>query len=133
MEHSLESWKNFWDQGEAYLRTAQRGSLRPEKFTPEILYNICGMAIEGFFMGYLAFRGNLPENHTLRDLLRAGEKLMDFPQSLKERIARMDRFQEICSLIDYKRQTPSPDDVPEFVLLASEIRDLFLASGLAVH
>lgn len=120
--HSVRGWDEFHRFGEAYLKAAQGGQKRPLIFTPEILYNLCGMAIENYFMAYLAWKGHLPENHTLRDLARAAEKLEPLDKEMRQRLHKMDMFQEICSLIQYTRKTPSPQDVLEFLDLTGAVK-----------
>lgn len=127
---SVRGWEDFYQFGEAYLKTAQGGQKRPHIFTPEILYNICGMSIENFFMAWLAWQGHLPENHTLRDLTSAAEKLAEVPKDLKMRLSRMDQFQEICSLIQYSRRTPNPADVLEFLDLTTCVKTFVLEHKL---
>lgn len=123
MTYGLERWQDFWDHGLAYLATAERGRPLIHKFSPEILYNLCALAIEHFFMAFLMRQGRLAEHHTLRALARDAERLRPLPEDLKLRLLRMDRFQEICVLITYQRRVPAEEDVPEFLALAAAVRD----------
>ena len=59
------------EEADQYLKTAV-GGLKPEKvFTPEILYNILGMAIEKYCLALLYYKETMPDNHTFHDLVDA--------------------------------------------------------------
>jgi len=132
MDQPLNSWKEFWDYGLAYEKTAQKGSERRDKFNPAILYNIAAMGIENFFMGSLGHRGKLPEHHTLRSLVTFADRMEPFPGDLKTRLYRMDRFQDICDLIVFQTADPTWDDVPEFLALMGEVKTYLMSLGLPV-
>ena len=127
MHPPLAHAQEFWNYGHAYEKTAVGGIRRPEIFTPEILYNICGMALENFFMGWLADNGSLPENHTLRDLVRAAERHTTVPAELKQRLVRMDQFQDLCSLGIFTRKIPTSEDAAGFLKLVEETRGWLLS------
>ena len=118
---TLKGWEDFWTQGQTYAALAKKAQYRKEKFNPDLLYNISAMAIENLVVGFLALRGSMPENHALRDLVRALENNIDLHKELKQRILFMDRFQEICSLLHYGRKIPSWEDVAEFVDLVETL------------
>ncbi|MFP4390418.1 MAG: hypothetical protein ACLFPR_15935, partial [Desulfococcaceae bacterium] len=111
--------------GDRYLKTAVNGYRnRPAVFTPEIVYNLVGMAIEKHVMGVMLHDKKMPDNHTLTDLVHALEELCDVDRDLYDRILNMDRFQEICSLAAYRREPPAPDDVPEFLDVGTRVQAL---------
>ncbi|MGE0083718.1 MAG: hypothetical protein AB7S75_04795 [Desulfococcaceae bacterium] len=120
----MNGWQEYIEDGNKYLKTAVKGhESRKQVFTPEIIYNIVSMSIEKQIMGLLMYHNRLPENHTLRDLTDAVKELCPvtegefhcFPQDLGEKLLAMDRFQEICCLDAYHRQTPCEEDVLEFI------------------
>lgn len=119
-----ETWRQFWDKGEDYLRVAERGLERPDKFTPTALYNIASMAIEGHFMGRFVAAGGLPRNHTLADLVEYERETGSLPEDLAEELLAMDGFQSLCSLDAFARRDPDPRDLAGFVSLARRVRDL---------
>ncbi len=122
----ITGWENFWKMGLSYKSLSEKAQHRREKFTPDLLYNISAMAIENLVMGFLSYKGSLPENHALRDLVRGLEKEITLDKGLKMRILSMDRYQEICSMIMYNRRIPHWDDVGEFVLLSQDCLPLKL-------
>ena len=117
-----KDWQIFIDEGDQYLKTAFGGSRRPQVFTPEILYNLVAMAIEKHAMGYLLYHRQMPDNHTLRDLMDALRKVADLDDDLYGRVVDMDRFQEICSVFQYHRDIPEQEDVSTFLDLGYEIK-----------
>jgi len=119
----MQDWQVFIDEGDRYLKTAVGGSQnRPQVFTPEILYNLVAMAIEKHAMGYLMYHCQLPDNHTLRDLMDAIRKLGDLDEELYGKVVNMDRFQEICSVFQYHREVPRTEDIAAFLDLGDQIR-----------
>ncbi len=112
-----KSWIEFYEDGGKYLKTVKGAANKPEKFTAEILYNIVGMAIEKFFMAYFLKNDFMPTNHTMRDLifsmgLLGKDKLAP---ELEDKLVKLDKFQEICSLEQYSRTVPKREDIPFFV------------------
>ncbi len=118
-------WKMYLTDGDRYLNTAVNGFRnRPAVFTPEIVYNLVGMAIEKHVMGVMLHDKKMPDNHTLTDLVNALKDLCDVDRDLYDRILNMDRFQEICSLAAYHREPPAPNDVPEFLEVGTRVQAL---------
>lgn len=121
--HERECAK-FIDDGARFLRTATRAARKRRKvFTPDLLYNIIAMSIEKHIMGYLLHRRNLPDNHTLRDLIDGLKRVDTVEEGLCDRMIRMDRFQEICCITAYHREVPAEKDIEEMLSLGETIRD----------
>ncbi len=119
----LDDWRRYHRDGEQFLHTAvEAARKRPEVFTPEILYNLVAMAIEKYIMAFLMFNGDLAENHTMGDLLRALELHAGPQPELADRLLRLDAYQEICDLDSYKRRPPSIDDLPDILTTGQEVR-----------
>jgi len=119
-----QSWKEFWERGESYLRVAEKGLQRPDRFNAAALYNIVALAIEGLFMGRFMAAGTLPRNHTLLDLVEEEREIGSLPDDVAERLIAMDAFQNLCSLAAYERKEPTRDDIVSFVALANQVRDI---------
>ena len=121
--HAITGWEEFLREGRQYLNTARRAFAgRRQVFTAEILYNIIAMAIEKLVMAALMQSGNLPYNHTMRDLAEAMEE--HFPGRLgniKDRLLALDAFQEICDIDTFQIIPPSREDIPAMLELASEL------------
>jgi hypothetical protein len=117
------SWDDFWNEGCRYLEVAGRAWGARSVFTPEILYHMVGMGLEGMFMAWLGQAGNLPENHTVRDLVRAAEKLEKLPDGLKRDLVRFDRFMGLCSLDPVAPAPPTLADVPAMLAIGQQTRE----------
>lgn len=115
----ISDWRNYFRDGEMYLRTATAGqSRRPEIFTPEICYNLITMAIEKFIMGFLMYHGDLADNHTMADLLRSAERHIQLPTGLASDLLHLDSFQEICDLDTCNRRPPSRAEIDDMLAIA---------------
>ncbi|OQX12396.1 MAG: hypothetical protein BWK76_17705 [Desulfobulbaceae bacterium A2] len=120
----LDDWRRYHRDGEQFLHTAEEAARkRPEVFTPEILYNVVAMAIEKYIMAFLMYHGDLAENHTMGDLLRAVELHTGPQPELAARLLRLDAYQEICDMDSYKRRPPSTDDLPDILATGREVRE----------
>ena len=123
-------WRNYLKDGEKYLQTALGAAKRrSEVFTPEILYNIIGMAIEKLIMGFLMSRGDLAENHTMGDLLRALEKHTEVPANLSRDLLYLDSFQEICDIDTYNRRPPTLEETKRILAIGQEM-ETFINTNL---
>ena len=119
-----QAWTRFTDEGAQFLATAINAVRKRRKvFTPDILYNLIAMSMEKYIMGYLLYRKNLPDNHTLGDLMDALKRVDPIEDELCDRIVRMDRFQEICCITTYNREIPEEKDIEEMLTLGERIRD----------
>ncbi|MBI5556622.1 MAG: hypothetical protein HY885_03215 [Deltaproteobacteria bacterium] len=123
---AITGWEEYLREGEQYLTTARRAfANQRQAFTAEILYNVIAMAIEKLVMGALMQSGNLPYNHTMRDLAEAMEE--HFPGRLgdiKDRLLALDAYQEICDLDTYHRTPPTMAEIPAMLGLAMELLEV---------
>lgn len=124
--HSIKGWEQYLQEGGQYLNTARRAFARRQQiFTAEILYNLIAMSIEKLVMGALMRSGNLPYNHTMRDLVDAMEE--HFPgrlATMKDRLIALDAYQEICDIDTYNIKPPDMDEIPAMLALAEELQEL---------
>jgi hypothetical protein len=118
-----ENWTMYWSQGEAYLKTARGSQSRTAPFRPTIVHNLGALAIEGFFLGALGNRGQLPNHHTFGHFAQATERLAVFPTELKEGLRKVDRLQNLCTLEISHKPEPSVFDALECLDLAERVRD----------
>jgi hypothetical protein len=120
----IDDWRQYIKEGGQYLHTAcEAAERRGEVFTPEILYNLTAMAIEKFIMGYLMSRGDLADNHTMRDLVEALERNAGPQPELGAKLRYLDAFQEICDLETYSRKPALPEDIPEILAIGQLVRE----------
>ena len=112
---AITKWTDFYIDGERYLNVIQGGVNKPEKFTPDIIYNLACMTIEKFFMAYFILIEFLPYNHTLIDLVDSIKEKEYIPEYLEKRLLKMNEYQEICSIETYMRTIPQKEDVSLFI------------------
>jgi hypothetical protein len=127
-------WKQFFEEGRGFHKTARGSVKRPQVFTPEIVQNIAGMGIEKYFMAIFTHRGILPQNHTMQDLLAEAKLFLNVPGEFEETLLYMDELQSICSVFDFKITKPEAGDVPRFLAALDTIallaeRELGVCAG----
>ncbi|KAB2888977.1 MAG: hypothetical protein F9K32_14460 [Desulfobulbaceae bacterium] len=119
---AIDNWREFRRDGEQFLHTAiSAANNRNRRFTPDTLYNLVAMAIEKLIMAFLMRRGDLADNHTMLDLLRALERHIAIGPDLAGKFAYLDAFQEICAIDTYSCRTPSPADVERITAIGAEV------------
>lgn len=112
----ITGWRQYIREGEQYLNCAVNAvQKRRVVFTPVILYNLIGMAIEKFLMGFLMHHGALAENHTMIDILNSVEKITGPQPEMAENFRYLDSFQEICDLDAYQRREPTMAELPRIL------------------
>lgn len=118
----IRDWNIFLRDGEQFLKTAKAAHLKSKKgFSPEVIYNLVCMAIEKLIMAFLMQRGDLAENHTMGDLLRALEKHLGNNHDIHEKLSFLDSFQEICDLDTYVTKKPSDEDLKKIVASGNDL------------
>lgn len=110
-----KSWAEFYDQGIQYMHTAERSVIRPEKFSPLIIYNLAAIAIEKLIMGVCARHGSLPFCHTLSGMAGFVGNIIELDEKLVNDMNRMDMMQQICSEEELFCENPDRADVPFFI------------------
>ncbi|TKB24377.1 HEPN domain-containing protein [Desulfopila sp. IMCC35006] len=119
----IDNWRDYRRDGEQFLHTATAAHEKKKRgFSTDTLYNVTCMAIEKLIMAFLMKNGDLAENHTMADLLRALQlHLGDIPE-LAEKLMYMDTFQEICSLDNFTIHIPSEEDVVKMLAIGEDVR-----------
>ena len=119
----ITGWREYVREGEQYLDCAVNAAAkRRGVFTPVILYNLVGMAIEKFLMGFLMHHGALAENHTMIDILNSVERITGPQPEMLEEFRYIDSFQEICDLDAYNTREPTPEEIPRILACGVAIR-----------
>lgn len=121
----IDNWRDYRRDGEQFLHTATEAHNKKKKaFSTDTLYNVTCMAIEKLIMAFLMKNGDLAENHTMADLLRALQlHLGDIPD-LAEKLLYLDTFQEICSLDEYTIHVPTEEDVVKMLAIGEDVREI---------
>lgn len=118
----IHDWHTYLRDGEQFLKTAQAAYSKKKKaFSPETIYNLICMGIEKLIMAFLMQRGDLAENHTMVDLLRALEGHLGFNDEISKKLGYLDSFQEICDLDTYATVKPTTSDLEIIVGAGKEV------------
>lgn len=121
---SIDNWEEYRRDGDQFLRTACAAHEQQKKaFSPDTIYNLTCMGIEKIVMAFLMHRGDLAENHTMGDLLRAIEKHLGPDPDFAKKMQYLDAFQEICDLETYNIQTPTAKDIEIILAIGTEVRE----------
>jgi len=121
----IDNWQDYRRDGEQFLHTAIEAHKKKRKaFSADTLYNVTCMAIEKLIMAFLMKKGDLAENHTMADLLRALQQHMGDIPELADKLIYLDSFQEICSLDNFIIHSPSEEDVNKMLSIGEEVREL---------
>ena len=119
----IDNWRDYRRDGEQFLRIAQGAYNKQKKtFSADTLYNLTCMAIEKLIMAFLMKNGDLAENHTMADLLRALQLHLGEVPELAEKLLYLNDFQEICDLDEYTIRIPTEADVIRFLAIGEEVR-----------
>ena len=121
----IDNWRDYQRDGEQFLKTAKGAHDRSKKtFSTDTLYNLTCMAIEKLIMAFLMKNGDLAENHTMADLLRALQGHLGEIPELAEKLLFLDSFQEICDLEQYTIRIPTKEDVTRFLAIGEDVRTM---------
>lgn len=121
----IDNWQDYRSDGEKFLQTATLAHSKKKKaFSTDTLYNVTCMAIEKLIMAFLMKNGDLAENHTMADLLRALQLHLGNIPGLEEKLLYLDSFQEICSLENFTIQIPSEEDVVKMLNIGEDVRTI---------
>ena len=121
----IDNWRDYRRDGEQFLHTAKRAYDKKKKaFSTDTLYNVTCMAIEKLIMAFLMKNGDLAENHTMADLVRALRPHLGEIPELEEKLLYLDTFQEICSLENFTIQLPTEEDVVKMLAIGEDVRTI---------
>jgi HEPN domain-containing protein len=118
----ISDWTRYLRDGEQFLKTARSAYLKHKKgFSHEALYNLTCMGIEKLIMAFLMKNGDLAENHTMEDLLRAMDKHLTPDSDIADKLLFLGSFQEICELDSYVVKKPSGDDIRKILQIGDDL------------
>lgn len=121
-ETAGHAWQSFMKDGDAFLRRALASRERPKVFTPSIVYNIAGMAIEKHVMAALLAHGKMPNNHTFRDLVEGAATVSPLPDDVADRLLDLERFQDLCPLQGSSAPEFTAEDVSGMLEVAEAVQ-----------
>jgi len=117
-------------EGEGYFLVVLKSHLRPLVFTPEIVHNLLGMALEKFAVAILMQAGTMPDNHTFSDLLRELKAQIPVRPAIEAALLAMDEESDLCSLEIRKVRIPGPERMRELIGIGELLQE---AARDAVH
>lgn len=114
---------NQWiTEANGYFKAATGGLNRKNIFTNEILYNIISMSIEKYLMGFLVSRNQLPQCHTLSNMIQEVKELTPVTDYIVQKMNYFDKVQQICSLVNYDKNIITDRDILVMIDLLKQIR-----------
>ena len=120
---AIDDWQEYHKEGEQFLHLAENAfEHNNQAFTMDILYNLIAMGIEKVVMSSLMEIGQLPYNHTMRDLADALEKWLPAGiGDLGESIRHLDSYQDICDPYACTIRVPTRDEIQSMLHLARQL------------
>ncbi|MCU7551122.1 hypothetical protein OCK74_18525 [Chitinophagaceae bacterium LB-8] len=115
---------SFIKEANEFYKVAVGGVKKKKVFTNEILYNLISISMEKYFMGFLTSRNQLPQCHTLKNMINEMKSLVEVNESIVQKMYYFDDVQQICSLIDYHRKTISDHDINEMISVLGAVKEL---------
>ncbi len=120
-EEDPPNWKIWLDNGIGYEGSARGKNGKPSMFSTTIQYNLIALALESYVMAMVNYHGQLPENHTFTDLIRAWEAIRPLDPGLKATILKYEDMQALCSIEHYNRYVPTAADIEELSQAVSKL------------
>jgi len=113
MRRSSLNWQTWLQNGDQYMKAATpRGTI--SRLGAVVRYNLLSMSLEGYAMAILDYYGKLPANHTFTDLMEAISDVFPVAENLRLRILKYETIQSICTLEEYRRSTPTEEELCDF-------------------
>ena len=66
----------------------------------------------------------LPENHTISDLIDAVNRVIILDRNMVNKLLEIEKYQNICSVNDYNRETGKIKDIGPVIKLGNDINEL---------
>jgi hypothetical protein len=116
------NWKDFLEEGKNYFLKAKRWS-ESDKYNKDLIYNMILISIEKNFMAICMKNKYLPENHTISDLVDAVKRVIGIDKELEMKLMEIEKYQNICSVNDYVRETGKIEDINLVVKIGNEVNE----------
>lgn len=110
----MNNWQEMINEGRKYISIVSK-SVSSKRFSSSLLYNLSAIALEKYVIGVCMLHNQLPENHTLTDLITAVTQLVPIDKVLQTNILQFEDVQMLCSIDDYQRRELSPPDLARFI------------------
>jgi hypothetical protein len=116
MDNSLKKHFSFtYTEANGYLKTLERSLSKRSKFNNELLYNIVAMCTEKLFMTFLLHQGKNATHHTPMALFNEVDKIYKLPESFKNTVKLISRFESICLMDAFGYRAPADDELKKMI------------------
>ena len=115
---------NLLAEANDYYKLSVGGLKRKNIFTNEILYNTISISIEKYIMSFFVFRNQLPQCHTLLNMINEMKKLVHIDDDLVKQMHYFDNMQQICSLTSYTKKYIADEDISNMISLLNEVKKI---------
>ncbi len=118
-----KDWKFYYDEGESYLKTCKKLSIKKGPFNNEFLYHLAVLAGERLALGLLLSYGHIPAATSLSGMLQEGGDFYSFDKSLLEGTRLINKFQNFCALDVERLTVPNDEEIIKIVEYIEEIEN----------
>jgi hypothetical protein len=123
MEKKLMNWDEFLKEGNNYYLKGRNWSIN-KKFNNDLIYNLILISIEKNIMAICMKNNYLPENHTITDLICAVKKIISLDEQLEKNLLEIEKYQFICTMIDYNRDIGQIKDINLVINTGHEVNEI---------
>lgn len=110
----MHDWKDWLREGDQYQYAAKYHPNKTARLDTTFQYNVFSLALESYSMAILDYHKKMPENHTLNDFLEALQTVTQIDPQLKQRIAKHEQIQKLCSWTNHDRKIATIEQVSDF-------------------
>lgn len=118
---SITGWQDHIAGGRKYLNTANHGLSRPLVFNNELIFQLAAMAIEKLIVGVAQYHRQMPADHTLTGLVAGLEPVCRLDSGLVERIHRIEKVDDMCTLSVHHREAPDNEAIREVLAVGDAV------------
>lgn len=118
---SITGWQDHLQSGYQYLKTANKGLARPTVFNNELIFQLAAMGIEKLIAGVCQYHHKMPCDHTLSGLVTDLADVCPIDPDLVERIKRLERIDDMCTLSPERRTPPDSKDIRELLAVGDAV------------
>jgi len=117
-------------EAEGYLKMLDKSLKQRSKFDNDLLYNIVTLCNEKLFMALLSHHRINATHHTPMALYNETNKIHKLPESFRETVRLISRFESICQFDAFGYKTPTDDELKGMITGLAEIKEYI---GTVLH
>jgi hypothetical protein len=116
-------WREHFETGSSFLKTAGNGLDRPAVFTNELIYHLTAMAIENLLVGVWQFHRQMPVDHTLDGLVDGMAEFCPLKADLAQSIKDVGRFDDMCPLVPVRKNIPDDQEIRAVLAVGQQVAE----------